>query len=159
MATAYFYTKGLLNLVKGAIDFSTDTFHVALMDKSAVPTEFTFNQHTDEKWSDVKAYESDEADYPAVGGVEITVTSANHATVKVELKTTQEKAQFTAEGDISARAAVIFQRIDVEGGVDDDSLLLACIPFGELRESEEAEYAIEWHESGVILEIEATAPA
>lgn len=132
------YAPGQKNIMNGTIDLVADTIKVALM-----TSDFTFTV-TDEDFVDT--HECTDTDYttggeilPIVSGDITTATN----TVTVDTSAADSTTVFTAEGDITASYAVIYDSTPAT------PKLISCVDFDGQEQSVSGEFKITWHNDGL----------
>jgi len=118
--TAHFYNNGMLNFIKGNIDWENDTINVALTTSSYTP-----DKDTHDFFDDV-TNEVSGTGYKA-GGATLTNCAASIDTDNDEVELDSDNVQW-ASASITARYAVVYK--DDAGG-DAASELIGWVDFGE----------------------------
>lgn len=129
------YDSMLDDLVRGAIDFDTDVFHVMLVTSSYSP-----NKGTHLKRTTPAAFEVTGTGYTA-GGLPTTVTCTKDTTAHQENLTFSNVTWTTAT--ITARACVIYKLAGgVLPGTPANDALVAYVDFGQDVASTAAAFAV-----------------
>lgn len=111
-------------LMKGQINFGSDTFKMILMN-----TSFTFDKDSHNAYADVSSSELPTANGYTVGGVSLSGVAITTDNTQDRCEVTFNNAQWTASGgSLSVSGAIIFDdSTDTSGGDDETDAIVAWI--------------------------------